>query len=157
MKTFVQSGYALIDKIDSSESVIDIGCGQNLFKPYFPNLIGIDPATDESDFKVSLQEYRTVQKFDVALCLGSIQGTNKELFEQLAIIKNLLTDQGRIYWRCMPDPAPKPVPEWMQLWTFDKHYSLAQQYGFIVKDIAWDLRNPSADYTPRIYAEWIRC
>lgn len=157
MTSFIYAGYSLIDKISPTESIIDIGCGQNLFKPYFPKLVGIDPATEEADLKISLQEFQTDQKFDVALCLGSIQGTDDDLNYQLNIIKNLLTDKGRIYWRCMPYPPPEAVPEWMQLWTFEKHHDMAQRFGFEVKDIAMDTRIPPGVYSPRIYAEWVRC
>jgi hypothetical protein len=46
---FLYSGWALIDLIPKEASILDIGCGYNLFKNHFPNLYGIDPANDEAD------------------------------------------------------------------------------------------------------------
>lgn len=154
MRSFPKSGYDLIQRIDPKAWVLDIGCGDNLFRPHLPNLIGIDPATDAADICVSLQHYQPDRLFDVALCLGSIQGDDTEVRDQIAKIRDLLTDCGRIYWRCMPDPPPYAVPDWMSLWTFDRHRKLAHDFGFEVIDLAWELRPPPK--SARIYAEWIK-
>jgi len=37
--------------INQNATVYDLGCGYNFFKPFFKNLIGIDPYIDESDIK----------------------------------------------------------------------------------------------------------
>jgi excinuclease ABC subunit A len=39
----------IVDKIKPHETVIDVGCGYNLFKDKIPNLLGIDPANDAAD------------------------------------------------------------------------------------------------------------
>lgn len=36
--------------------IADVGCGQNLFKPFFNQLIGYDPFTKEADNKLSFDE-----------------------------------------------------------------------------------------------------
>mgnify|MGYP003115775081 FL=1 len=44
------SGWKLIDKVKSTETILDIGCGYNLFKEHFSkNLYGIVPANDAAD------------------------------------------------------------------------------------------------------------
>jgi SAM-dependent methyltransferase len=152
MKSFTKSGYALISKIDPSAEILDIGCGDNLFKPYFKNLTGIDPATDLADLKLPFQYYKPDRLFDVVLCLGSIQGNQSEVYEQISKIYSILKSNGRIYWRCMPYPPPFEVPDWMSLWTFQLHKDLAKKFGFEIIELEWDIRTPP--HTPRIYAQW---
>lgn len=155
MSTFVYSGYKLLDKIQTTESVIDVGCGANLFKQFLPNLIGIDPATDEADFKVSIQDYTTDQKFDVALCLGSIQfGDINDVKNQIGKVVSLLKPHARIYWRC--NPCVQPNPEWFFRWNMDHHPQFAEEFGFKVNELAWDYHDKDNPKTYRIYAEWIR-
>ena len=35
--------------LDTSEQTVDLGCGMNFFKPYFPNVIGIDKNPTDAD------------------------------------------------------------------------------------------------------------
>jgi hypothetical protein len=148
------SGYSLLDKISPDESVIDVGCGQNLFKPYLPRLIGVDPATDEADYKLPILEFETDQQFDVALCLGSVQfGDIDNIRAHIHKINALLTPTGRIYWRCNEKPW---LPEWFFKWTFDLHQELADEFGYDLKDCKWDYYTPEDDRGYRIYAEWVK-
>lgn len=48
LKRLSHSGMAIVNKILPTESVIDVGCGNNLFKKFIPNLIGIDPVFDQA-------------------------------------------------------------------------------------------------------------
>lgn len=154
MREFTYSGYNLIDKIPADAHVLDIGCGQNLFKRYLTNLVGIDPATPEADMQITLQQYQPDKLFDVALCLGSIHGDDTEVRQQIIKIHDLLTSHGIIYWRCMPDPPPYKVPSWLSVWSFQRHKDLAAELGFEIVDLKFDLR--PARKSPRIYAEWRR-
>ena len=85
------SGWALIDKIQPNESVLDVGCGFNEFKTRILNLTGLDPANDRADVKLPIEEYSPPYKFDVALCLGSINFGNKlTIMNQIACVVNCL-------------------------------------------------------------------
>lgn len=152
MRAFSHSGHGLVDQIDRDAHILDVGCGQNLFKKYFPNLVGIDPADPKADLQVTIQDYQPDRKFDVALCLGSIHGTPESIRQQIIKIRDLLVPQGHIHWRTMPDPPPRPVPDWAGLWTFDRHRNLANELGFEISKLAWDL-SPSGN---RIYAKWVK-
>ena len=74
IKKWKYSGLALIDEVNSLKprAVLDVGCGYNEFRGKIDNLIGIDPYNDRADHEVGTLEYRTDQKFDVIMCLGSI-------------------------------------------------------------------------------------
>jgi hypothetical protein len=42
--------------LDSSKTIVDLGCGMNFFKPYFPNLLGIDTG-DVKRFSADINDY----------------------------------------------------------------------------------------------------
>ena len=154
MTKWQYSGYSLLDKISPDESVIDIGCGRNLFKTHLPKLIGVDPATDEADYKMPILEFETDQQFDVALCLGSVQfGDIDNIRAHLHKINSLLTPTGRIYWRCNEKPW---LPEWFFRWSFDLHQELADEFGYDLRECKWDYYTVDDFNGYRIYAEWVR-
>ena len=80
MKKWKYSGLSLINEVNSLKprAVLDVGCGYNEFKGRIHNLIGIDPYNDKADFEVGTLDYKTEQKFDIILCLGSVNFGSKE-------------------------------------------------------------------------------
>ena len=147
------SGWAIVDKIQSNELVLDVGCGFNEFKPRILNLVGIDPANDHADYKVSIEEYSPPHKFDVALCLGSINFGNKlTIINQIACMVNCLKPTARIYWRCNPGHADHGNEACKDIdfypWSIDEHVKLSELFGFKLMTCSWD--------NDRIYAEWSR-
>jgi hypothetical protein len=147
------SGWALVDKIQSNELVLDVGCGFNEFKTRIINLIGIDPANDRADVKLSIEKYSPPHKFDVALCLGSINFGNKlTIMNQIACVINCLKPTARIYWRCNPGVADHDNEACKNIdfypWSIDEHVKLSELFGFRLMTCCWDGN--------RIYAEWSR-
>lgn len=155
LNEFNYTGLALTNKIQETDRVIDIGCGPHPFKGLIKNLVGIDPAFLEADYQLSLEDFyskHSEQKFDVAFCLGSINfGDATNIERQIGLVKDLLVDDGRIFWRCNPglqdhrNEACKYVSFYP--WSFEEHNRLSQKFGFTIADLKWDLHN-------RIYAEW---
>jgi hypothetical protein len=151
---YIYSGWALVDKIVPGEAVLDVGCGFNEFKNSIVNLIGIDPANDQADIKVPIEEYKSTNKFDVAFCLGSINFGNEEtILNQINCVVDCLKPNARIYWRCNPGLADHNNKECNNIdfypWTIAKHAEFAEKFGFRVNVARWDTHN-------RIYAEWCR-
>ena len=147
------SGWALVDKIQSNELVLDVGCGFNEFKSRIVNLVGIDPANDAADYKVSIEKFNTVDRFDVALCLGSINfGDKLTIMNQIACVINCLKPTARIYWRCNPGIADHGNDECKNInfyqWSIEEHVKLSELFGFKLMFCCWD--------NNRIYAEWSR-
>ena len=152
---FEKSGKTLLDKINSNERVIDVGCGTNPFKHLIPNLIGIDPAFDQADHKCTIDDYNTDTKFDVALCLGSINfGDVEDIERQISKVISLLNTSARIYWRCNPGRQDHPSEECKQInfypWTIEEHIRLSNKFGFKLIECVWE------NDGKRIYAEWKR-
>jgi len=151
---YIYSGYSLIDKVKDHEWVLDVGCGINPFKGKIKNLIGIDPVTDQSDVKTTIEEYQTDQRFDVAFCLGSINfGSHDNIVRQIAHLDQLLTPHARIYWRCNPGRKDHGNSQCELIdffpWSKKKHFELSAQFGYILTDFKWDTNN-------RMFAEWIK-
>lgn len=150
-----KSGLEILTKITDSDWVIDVGCGRNPFKGQIKNLVGVDPAFDQADVKCTIDDFVTDQKFDIALCLGSINfGTVADIERQIAKIVSLLKPEAKIFWRCNPgqtdhpDPACNAIP--FYAWSIDEHVRLSEKFGFKLMECSWEQNGR------RIYAEWQR-
>ena len=154
LERYEYSGPALADKVAPDEWVIDVGCGNNYFKGKIKNLIGIDPANNNADVKVSLEDYQSDQQFDVAFCLGSINfGDAEDVLGQITKVAQLLMPNGRIYWRCNPGRQDHQTEGCKKItffpWTEEWHHHFADLLGFKVVIVKQDSHD-------RIYAEWIK-
>ena len=142
----------MLDKIKEHETILDIGCGYNLFKPYFENrLYGIDPANDNADEVVSIENFKSNKKWDVLLCLGSINfGSFDTIDNQIKKLVTFVKDNGRIYWRQNPGVRDHPWKGVSEIeffpWTFDLNYYFADKYDCKVLECKWDIN--------RIYSVW---
>ena len=117
IESFEHSGLSLANKVSERDHVLDVGCGLNPFKGLIKNLIGIDPAFEEADYKLTLEDFvsSTNKKFDVIFCLGSINfGTREDIERQIELLSFLLTDHGKIYWRCNPGLHDHKNEEWFK-------------------------------------------
>ena len=154
---YQQTGWALIDRVQPGERVIDVGCGNNPFRGRIANLVGIDPAFPEADHRCTLEEYYEQGHggFNVAFCLGSINfGDRDHIEHQIGLVDRLLNGPGsRIYWRCNPGQADHGNSECESVpfytWSFKEHIRLTDLFGYRLAEVSWDNNN-------RIYAEWIK-
>jgi SAM-dependent methyltransferase len=160
LKSLKYSGLALVNKINATESVVDIGCGNNIFKQFIPNLTGVDPMYESADYQTDLQSFVTDKKFDVAFCLGSINyGTVDNITQQIQKVIDLLTPGGRIYWRIKLGPhAPGDINSAANKypWTLADIYRFAEQFGFRVAELQEEVITTGEPNPERIYAEWTR-
>ena len=151
---FEFSGWALLDKVLPTETVIDVGCGDNPFKGKL-NVYGVDPAFAEADYHGTIESYAgsTDKKYDVAFCLGSINfGTADTIENQISAVLGLLKSGGRIYWRCNPGQRDHGNTECEEIdfypWTIEEHVRLCNKFNCRLVECKWDTRN-------RLYAEWV--
>ncbi len=147
------TGWSLLDKIGEHELVLDVGCGNNYFKGH-RNVYGIDPANSQADEMVTIENFETDRRFDVALCLGSVNfGSDEKIRQEIEKILQLLAADGRIYWRCNPGLQDHGNSEFTKVhvfpWSFEYHQTFAAEFGCSIVDLKWDSGN-------RIYAEWKR-
>ena len=150
------SGWALLDKFTDNDSILDIGCGTNPLKEKLGDQVyGIDPAFEQADQVITWEDYQPHKKFNVYLCLGSLNfGTAAEVEAQLQKLSNVTVAGDRIYWRqnCYgndhpwhEDSAKVRFFPWSR--QLNKHY--CDKYNFHLKDIQDDATN-------RLYAEWVK-
>jgi len=144
MKKWKYSGVALIDEVNSLKprAVLDVGCGYNEFKGKIDNIIGIDPYNDKADIQVATMEYKTDQKFDVILCLGSVNfGSRDKITAEVAKCVNLLADGGTMFFRVNPGVQhDKPEADWIEFFAWNVPFiiDLAEMFNLKVLDIRDD-------------------
>ena len=144
IKKWKYSGLALIDEVNSlrPRAVLDVGCGYNEFKGKINNLIGIDPYNDRADLEVSTLEYRTTQKFDVIMCLGSVNfGSRDKIIAETGRCVDLLEDNGTMFFRVNPGVQhEKPEAKWIEFYAWNVPFiiELAEIFNLKILDIRDD-------------------
>lgn len=160
LDAFVYSGYDQIAaKIKDHEWILDVGCGRNPFKKLLPRVIGVDPAFDEADFRVTIEDFYATKKFDVATCLGSLNfGDDAVIGRQINKMVSLLKPNARVYWRLNPgrrDHASEKcqgVPFYP--WSFERLQAFAELHDFHQTNQQTETNTDNS--VIRLYAEWYR-
>ena len=153
---FKYSGWELLTKVDKHETILDVGCGYNLFKPHFNDMLyGIDPANTASDELVSIEDFESDKQWDVLFILGSVNfGDEKTIKNQIKKAMQFLKTDGRIYWRQNPGVGDHPWKGVEEInffpWSIELNYQYAKEFNCEVIECKWDKSN-------RIYAEWAKC
>jgi len=144
MKKWKYSGLALIDEVNSLKprAVLDVGCGYNEFKGKINNLIGIDPYNNLADHEVGTLEYRTDQKFEVILCLGSVNfGSRDKIIAEVSRCVNLLAEGGTMFFRVNPGVQhDKPEADWIEFFAWNVPFiiELSNMFNLDILDIRDD-------------------
>lgn len=92
--------------IDKDAKILDVGCGEQPMKQYFNNVYGIDITDIGADEVVAIEDFKSDERFDVAVVLGSINFGKEELIARQ--IENLvlhMKEKSSIYWRLNPGNA----------------------------------------------------
>jgi SAM-dependent methyltransferase len=144
MKKWKYSGLALIEEVNNLKprAVLDVGCGYNEFRGKIDNLIGIDPYNDLADIEVGTLEYRTDQKFDVILCLGSVNfGNRDKIIAEVGRCVDLLADGGTMFFRVNPGVQhDKPEADWIEFYAWNVPFiiELSEIFNLKILDIRDD-------------------
>jgi len=144
MKKWKYSGLALVDEVNNLKprAVLDVGCGYNEFRGKIHNLTGIDPYNERADLQVSTLEYRTGQKFDVIMCLGSINfGSRDKILAEIGRCVDLLADGGTMFFRVNPGVQHnRPEAKWIEFFAWNVPFiiELSEIFNLKVLDIRDD-------------------
>ena len=68
--TVTETDPHVIESIKNKKDVIDVGCGFNQYKKFNNNLIGVDYVNKEADWIGDLLNYKSDNKFEIAICYG---------------------------------------------------------------------------------------
>ena len=122
--------------------MLDVGCGYNDFKGRIDNLVGIDPYNDKADLQVSTLDYRTDTKYDVILCLGSVNfGNRDKIIAEVGRSVNLLAQNGTMFFRVNPGVQhDKPEAHWIEFFAWNVPFiiEVAEIYNLKILDIRDD-------------------
>lgn len=144
-KKFKYSGLRLIDEINNLQpsSVLDLGCGYNEFKNKINNLTGVDPYNNNADIKSTILNYNPQNKFDVVLCLGSINfGSTEKIFAEISKAVELTTTGGLLYFRVNPGHSHEAVEsEWISFYNWTPSFII--NLADILQVNILELRNDS--------------
>ena len=141
MKKWKYSGLALIDEVNSLKprAVLDVGCGYNEFRGKIDNLIGIDPYNKNADINVGIMDYRSTEKFDVILALGSVNfGGRNKIISEFSRMVTMLADGGTMFFRVNPGVQNSaPEARWIEYfpWNVPFIIELASMFNLKVLDI----------------------
>ena len=144
MKKWKYSGLALVDEVNGMKprAVLDVGCGYNEFKGKIDNLTGIDPYNDRADLEVGTLDFKTTQKFDVILCLGSVNfGGRDKIIAEVGRCVSLLADGGTMFFRVNPGiQHDRPEAKWIEFFSWNVPFiiELADMFNLQVLDIRDD-------------------
>jgi len=144
MKKWKYSGLSLINEVNDLKprAVLDVGCGYNEFKGKIKNLTGIDPYNVHADWKVGTLDYKTNKKYDVILCLGSINfGSRDKITAEVAKCVTLLADGGTMFFRVNPGVQhDRPESRWIEFYAWNVPFiiELAEQFNLKILDIRDD-------------------
>ena len=112
------------------------------FKGKINNLIGIDPYNDKADIRVGTLDYKTDRKFDVILCLGSVNfGSRDKIIAEVGRCVNLLSDDGLMFFRVNPGlKHDKPEADWIEFYPWNVPFiiELSEMFRLKILDIRDD-------------------
>ena len=144
MKKWKHSGLQLIDEVNNlrPRNVLDVGCGYNEFKGKINFLTGIDPYNDKADMVIKTIDFKPKEKFDVILCLGSINfGSQSKIKTEVAHCASLLEKGGTMFFRVNPGVKhDKPESKWIDFFAWNVPFiiELANELNLKVLDIRDD-------------------
>jgi hypothetical protein len=146
-KQYKYSGLGIIDEINSMKprSVVDVGCGYNEFKGKINNLIGVDPFNTKADVQSSILDFSPSEKFDVTICLGSINfGSVDKIYTELEHVVNITQPGGHLFFRANPgEQHDAPEAQWIEFfdWTPEFIMNVAKNLNCQVLTIRQDAGN----------------
>jgi hypothetical protein len=146
-KKYKYSGLSIVDEVNAMcpRAVIDVGCGYNEFKGKIHNLTGIDPWNHRADIQTSVVNFIPEEKYDVAICLGSINfGSTDKIVNEMTAVTNLLREGGLMYFRVNPgEQHAAPESKWINFYDWDPTFisNMAQYLGCRLLTLRKDVGN----------------
>lgn len=143
-KKYKYSGLDIIDEVNALEptSVLDLGCGYNEFKGKINNVTGVDPYNNRADHKCSILDYKPNTKYDVTICMGSINfGSADKIIREVGHAVDLTSPEGLLFFRANPGKQHEaPEAKWIDFfhWTPEFIINLARELNCLVVTIRPD-------------------
>jgi len=158
LDAYIYSGYEQIAaKIHPHEWLLDVGCGHNPFKSLLPNVVGVDPAFDEADFLVTIEDFYATKRFDVATCLGSLNfGDDAVVGRQINKMVSLLKQKSRVYWRLNPGRRDHASEKCQGIPFYPWNHRRLEEFAELHDFRQVNEQTETNGRVVRLYAEWHR-
>lgn len=139
------------------KSVLDVGCGNNLFKDHIYDLYGIDAFNQKADEVITLANFQQTnpdKQFDVVMALDSLNhGRKPDLIYNFEFLDKLTAPGGHQFWRVNPEPPEAgdfPLLDLVDFIPWDEKLirELADCNGYEVKEIC---EETNADGEKRLF------
>lgn len=98
-------GKNLIEKLKRMQqerpslSVLDLGCGYNMYKEHLSNVTGVDPYIEDADHLCRIEDFNPQHKYDIIICFGPMNWyTFDQQVRNMRKIKECLAEGGICYW-----------------------------------------------------------
>lgn len=146
-KQYKYSGLSIIDEVNNLNPrlVLDLGCGYNEFQGKINKLTGVDPYNPRADINSSILDYQPSERYDVVICLGSINfGSVDKIYAELEHAVGLTVPGGLLFFRANPgEQHGAPEAAWIEFfdWTPEFIMSSAQQMNCQVLVLRQDVGN----------------
>lgn len=148
--TYPFSGLGILKKLKSTDKVLDVGCGRNLFKPYVRHLVGIDPISPYADINCYLEQFVTTDKFNVVFCFGVLHFGDEDIIKsRIDKIKNLLAPGGKVFLR----NKVTITHNWQFPWSIDLNNKLCKEFGFKTEFVGMEKLKHSQE--EKLFSEWV--
>jgi ubiquinone/menaquinone biosynthesis C-methylase UbiE len=101
LNRYEETGRLLLVELQNG-SILDAGCGENLYKVVNPAIIGVDIASKEADMLADISSLPFDKAtFDKVLCFGVFSDDDMTCDKQLVEILRVTKAGGIIYLRCL--------------------------------------------------------
>jgi ubiquinone/menaquinone biosynthesis C-methylase UbiE len=105
IKRYTETGVPLIQEVKriNPDVVLDLGCGENLYKPFFKQVVGVDSdPTSSCDIVANIENLSFDDNYaDVTFCFGVLSSSQVSL--ALPEIKRVTKAEGLIFIRDLLD------------------------------------------------------
>lgn len=105
IKRYSETGVSLIQEVQALNPllVLDLGCGENLYKQFFPNIIGVDINSEsQCDIIAPIENLSFQDNYaDVAFCFGVF--SSSQVSAAVAEVKRVIKPNGLIFIRDVLD------------------------------------------------------
>lgn len=127
----------ILNEISATDDrIIDVGCGYNYYKKLYPNLIGFDIVDNgKADIITSIKNAKFKKcSFDIALCLGVFQGSEKNILHDLKRVLSWVKPRGHIIMRCRTIPPRYLIGIEPLIWNMEVIQNISKLYNLELID-----------------------
>ena len=123
----------VVELVKTSNFVLDVGCGDNLFKKH-GKVLGLDLFNSKADVMMDILDFEPVIRYPLIICFGSINFYDiKWVDDRIREGTSLLEPKGRICMKVNPcEPFANGVRlQWFDKWTkpLIEHYAEIFNYS----------------------------